>query len=83
MMPSFWQILLVLALVVLLFGRGKIKSLMEDVAQGIKGFKRGMKDDETVAQASKKTIDAEATVATEEAAPTANASAPKDGAAHG
>ncbi len=83
MMPSFWQILLVLALVVLLFGRGKIKSLMEDVAQGIKGFKRGMKEDETVAQTSAKTIDAEAAGPVEEAAPATNPAAHKDGAAQG
>jgi len=83
MMPSFWQILLVLALVVLLFGRGKISSLMGDVAQGIKGFKRGMKEDDSVAQTSAKTIEAEAAVAAEDAAAPANAAAPKDGAAHG
>ncbi len=83
MMPSFWQILLVLALVVLLFGRGKIKSLMEDVAQGIKGFKRGMKEDESVAQASAKTIEAEGPVAADDAAPTADAAARKDSATHG
>jgi sec-independent protein translocase protein TatA len=31
-------------LVVLLFGRGKISSLMGDVAKGIKSFKKGMSD---------------------------------------
>ena len=41
---SFWQIAIVVALVVLLFGRGKISSLMGDVAKGIKSFKKGMKD---------------------------------------
>ena len=83
MMPSFWQILLVLALVILLFGRGKIKGLMEDVAQGIKGFKRGMKEDEKVAQTSAKTIDAEAPVSAEDATPPKDAAAQKDGTAHG
>ncbi len=43
---GFWQILLVVALVVLLFGRGKVSELMGDVAKGIKSFKRGMADDE-------------------------------------
>ena len=42
---SFWQIAIVVVLVVLLFGRGKISSLMGDVAKGIKSFKRGMSDD--------------------------------------
>ena len=42
---SFWQIAVVIVLVVLLFGRGKISSLMGDVAKGIKSFKKGMSDD--------------------------------------
>ena len=43
---SFWQIAIVVVLVVLLFGRGKISSLMGDVAKGIKSFKKGMSNDE-------------------------------------
>ena len=42
---GFWQIAIVVILVVLLFGRGKISSLMGDVAKGIKSFKRGMSSD--------------------------------------
>ena len=42
---GFWQIAIVVVLVVLLFGRGKISSLMGDVAKGIKSFKKGMSDD--------------------------------------
>ena len=34
-------------LVVLLFGRGKISSLMGDVAKGIKSFKKGMATETT------------------------------------
>ena len=41
---GIWQIAIVVVLVVLLFGRGKISSLMGDVAKGIKSFKKGMKD---------------------------------------
>ena len=37
---GFWQIEIVVILVVLLFGRGKISSLMGDVAKGIKSFKK-------------------------------------------
>ena len=44
---GFWQIAVVVILVVLLFGRGKISSLMGDVAKGIKSFKRGMASDVT------------------------------------
>ena len=42
---GFWQIAIVVILVVLLFGRGKISSLMGDVAKGIKSFKKGMSSD--------------------------------------
>ena len=38
-------IIIVAALVVLLFGRGKISSIMGDVAKGIKSFKKGMATD--------------------------------------
>ena len=44
---GFWQIAIVVVLVVLLFGRGKISSIMGDVAKGIKSFKKGMSSDET------------------------------------
>jgi sec-independent protein translocase protein TatA len=44
---GIWQILLVVALVVLLFGRNKISDLMGDVAKGIKSFKKGMAEDES------------------------------------
>jgi sec-independent protein translocase protein TatA len=44
---SIWHWILVIAVVLLLFGRGKISDLMGDVAQGIKAFKKGMRDDET------------------------------------
>ena len=42
---GIWQIAIVVILVVLLFGRGKISSLMGDVAKGIKSFKKGMASD--------------------------------------
>ena len=42
---GFWHIAIVVILVVLLFGRGKISSLMGDVAKGIKSFKKGMATD--------------------------------------
>ena len=41
---GFWQIAIIVVLVVLLFGRGKISDLMGDVAKGIKSFKKGMSD---------------------------------------
>jgi sec-independent protein translocase protein TatA len=64
---SIWHWLIVLVVVLLLFGRGKIPELMGDMAKGIKSFKKGMsdedeaekartvehRDDETVATATK------------------------------
>ena len=47
---SIWHWIVVIAVVLLLFGRGKISDLMGDVAQGIKAFKKGMQDDENTAQ---------------------------------
>ena len=44
---GIWQIAIVVILVVLLFGRGKISSLMGDVAKGINSFKKGMASDVT------------------------------------
>ena len=41
---SIWHWLIVLVVVLLLFGRGKIPTLMGDVAKGIKAFKSGMKE---------------------------------------
>ena len=46
---SFWQIAIVVVLVVLLFGRGKLSALMGDMAKGIKSFKAGMAEDDKVA----------------------------------
>ena len=60
---GFWQIAIVVVLVVLLFGRGKISSLMGDVAKGIKSFKKGMSDnpDQTssLSSTSEKTLNEE------------------------
>ena len=42
---SIWHWLVVVVVVLLLFGRGKISELMGDMAQGIKAFKKGMSED--------------------------------------
>jgi sec-independent protein translocase protein TatA len=42
---SIWHLLVVIVLVVLLFGRGKVSELMGDVAKGIKNFRQGMADE--------------------------------------
>ncbi|MFO7297065.1 MAG: twin-arginine translocase TatA/TatE family subunit [Proteobacteria bacterium] len=46
---SIWHWIIVLLIVVLLFGRGKISEIMGDVAKGIKSFKKGMAEDEAPA----------------------------------
>lgn len=48
---SLMHWVLVVLVIVLLFGGGRISSLMGDVAKGIKSFKKGMADDEDVADA--------------------------------
>ena len=56
---GFWQIAIIVVLVVLLFGRGKISDLMGDVAKGINSFKKGMSDkpENTDITSSKETSD--------------------------
>tara|TARA_A100001035_G_C27772010_1_gene496867 strand:+ start:309 stop:518 length:210 start_codon:yes stop_codon:yes gene_type:complete len=40
-------IIIIAILIVILFGKGKISSIMGDLAKGIKSFKKGMSDDDT------------------------------------
>ena len=47
---SIWHWIIVIFLILVLFGRGKVSELMGDVAKGIKSFKKGMADDEDTAQ---------------------------------
>lgn len=60
MAPSWFQILIVVVLLVLLFGRGKISELMGDVAKGIKSFKRGISEDEEKPETAHKSIEHDA-----------------------
>lgn len=46
MLGNPWQLGLVLLVIILLFGKGKVSDLMGDVAKGIKAFKKGMAEDE-------------------------------------
>jgi sec-independent protein translocase protein TatA len=50
---SIWHWIIVVVVVLLMFGRGKISELMGDMAQGIKAFKKGMQDDDKPEAASK------------------------------
>ena len=54
---SIWHWIIVLVVVMVLFGgRGKISSLMGDFAQGIKAFKKGMSEDEKSADAKSEPV---------------------------
>lgn len=62
---SVWHWLIVLVIVVLVFGTGKLKNMGKDLGGAIKGFKEGMRegeDDKPAAQIcqSKDTVDVEA-----------------------
>ena len=51
---SIWHWIILLLIVLVLFGKGKISDVMGDVAKGINSFKKGLKDEETE---TAKTID--------------------------
>ena len=44
---SFVHILIVVLVVFLVFGAGRVPKMMEDLAKGIKSFKKGLADDDT------------------------------------
>ena len=63
---SIWHWILVILVVVLLFGRGKVSDLMGDVAKGIKSFKKGLAEDEpATAAADPKPIEQQTAVKSE------------------
>jgi len=67
---SIWHWMIVIVVVLLLFGRGKISDLMGDVASGIKAFKKGMAEDDKPADTKSepvKTIDHQAAAGTPKA----------------
>jgi len=43
---SFWHILILAIILMLVFGGNRFSSMMGDVAKGLKSFKQGMQDDE-------------------------------------
>ncbi len=46
---SLWHWLVVIILVLLLFGRGRISDMMGDIGKGLKSFKQGMSEDDNPA----------------------------------
>ena len=51
---SIWHWMIVLAVVLLLFGTGKVSTLMGDVAKGIKSFKKNMAEDDVSMEAGER-----------------------------
>lgn len=63
---SIWHWLVVLAIVLLLFGTGRISNLMGDLAKGVKAFKKGLQEEEGEASAAApKTLSADAAASAE------------------
>ena len=58
---SIWHWIVIVLVVMLLFGKGKVSDLMGDVAKGIKSFKKGMAEDDTASAAAQpvKSIDSQ------------------------
>ena len=46
MTPGPLQILLIILVIVLLFGASRVPAIAENLAKGIKSFKKGLKDDD-------------------------------------
>lgn len=46
MAPSLWQILIIVLIVAVFFGKGRVSGVMEDLGKGIKAFKKGLKDED-------------------------------------
>ncbi len=47
MTPGVLQIIVVILLIMVLFGAGRIPTIMENLAKGINSFKKGLKDEDT------------------------------------
>lgn len=58
---GIWQVVLILLIVLILFGAGKLPKVMGDLAKGVRNFKKGLADDDTdeETQTSAKPVTAE------------------------
>jgi sec-independent protein translocase protein TatA len=45
-MPGFWEILIILMVLLVLFGGKKIRSMGSDLGESLKGFKKAIKDED-------------------------------------
>ena len=58
---GIWQVVLILLIVLILFGAGKLPKVMGDVAKGVKNFKSGLKDDDDEKADDDKVLTSDAT----------------------
>lgn len=54
---SIWQLLIIVAIVVLLFGTKKLRTLGSDLGASVKGFKKAMSEDETTSANAEKKVE--------------------------
>jgi|TARA_B100000959_G_C14666929_1_gene494797 sec-independent protein translocase protein TatA len=54
---SFWQILIILVVILILFGGKKIRTMGSDLGEGLKGFKKAIKDENSVKDSESKSDD--------------------------
>lgn len=54
--PSFWQILIILFIVLIIFGAGRLPKVMSDLGKGIRSFKEGLHEGEAPPKESVKKI---------------------------
>jgi sec-independent protein translocase protein TatA len=48
---SVWQLLIILAIVIMLFGTKRLRTLGSDLGSAVKGFRKSMQDDPTADKA--------------------------------
>jgi len=54
---SLWQILIILVVILILFGGKKIKTMGSDLGEGLKGFKKAIKDEDSAKESESKSDD--------------------------
>jgi sec-independent protein translocase protein TatA len=58
---SVWQLLIILAIVIMLFGTKRLRTMGGDLGSAVKGFKKSMSDDESTDEKAEDDADASST----------------------
>ncbi|MDB3950101.1 twin-arginine translocase TatA/TatE family subunit [Gammaproteobacteria bacterium] len=56
-MPGFWEILIILLVLLVLFGGKKIRTMGSDLGESLKGFKKAIKDEDSIKDSESKSDD--------------------------